>query len=46
MSDKKYYKTLIIIVIIGLVLTAGHAMYICHAYANSSIIQFVSGELW
>ncbi len=46
MSDKKYYKTLIIIVIIGLVFTVGHAMYICHAYSNSSIIQFVSGELW
>jgi hypothetical protein len=46
MNDQNYYKTLIIIVVIGLVFTAGHAIYICHAYSNSSIIQFVSGELW
>ena len=46
MSDRKFIKILIIVVLIGVILTAAHAGYICYAYRNSSIIQFIARELW
>ena len=46
MSDRKFLRCLIAVCLIGLALTAGHAVYICLAYPNSSIIQFVARELW
>ena len=46
MSDKKFIRILIIVVVIGLILTAAHALYITHAYERSSIIQLIARELW
>ncbi|MBP5654095.1 MAG: hypothetical protein J6X33_01125 [Clostridiales bacterium] len=46
MSDSKFIKILIAICIIGFLLTAAHAAYIYFAYQNSSIIYFVSKEIW
>lgn len=46
MSDKKFIRILIVIVVIGLVLTALHIAYIAMGYTNSSIIQFISREWW
>ena len=46
MSDRKFIRILIIIVLIGIIFTAAHAIYICYAYQNSSIIQFIARELW
>ena len=46
MKGRKYIKALIITVLIGLVITAVHLIYIYFAYQNSSIIQFIARELW
>jgi len=46
MEERKFKKLLLSIVIIGLVLTAAHAIYAICAYDNSSIIRFISRELW
>lgn len=46
MSDRKFIRILIIIILIGIMITIAHAIYICHAYQNSSIIQFIARELW
>ncbi len=46
MSDRKFIRILIIIVLIGIMITVVHAIYICHAYQKSSIIQFIARELW
>ena len=46
MSDRKFIRILIIINLIGIIITVAHAIYICHAYQNSSIIQFIARELW
>jgi len=37
---------MILIVTAGIVLTAFHAAYIYYAYEHSSIIYFISKELW
>ncbi|MBD5540720.1 MAG: hypothetical protein HDR00_05925 [Lachnospiraceae bacterium] len=46
MSDRKFIRILIVIVLMGIMITALHAIYICHAYQESSIIQFIARELW
>lgn len=46
MSDKTFIKILIALCVIGLLLTLAHAAYIYFAYQNSSIIYFVSKEIW
>lgn len=46
MSDRKFIRILIIIILIGIMITAAHSIYICHAYQNSSIIQFIARERW
>ena len=46
MSDRRFLRILIIICVIGLLLTAAHCAYICYAYKNSSIIQFIAREMW
>ena len=46
MSDKKFVRIMIIIAVIGIIITAAHVAYICKAYPNSSIIQYVARELW
>ncbi len=46
MKERRFIKALIITVLIGLVITAVHLIYIYVAYQNSSIIQFIARELW
>ena len=46
MNDRKFITILTIIILIGIIITVVHSVYICYAYQNSSIIQFVSRELW
>ncbi len=46
MSDRKFIRILIIIILIGIIITVAHSIYICYAYQNSSIIQFIARELW
>ena len=46
MSNRKYVILLIVISVIGLILTGIHLFYIYNAYTNSSIIHFISEEVW
>lgn len=46
MSDRRFIRLLILIAVIGILVTAAHAVYICLAYQNSSIIQFIAREPW
>lgn len=46
MSDSKFIRILIIVALLGLIATIAHCVYICFAYQNSSIIQFIARELW
>ena len=46
MSENKYLKIMLSIVILGILFTLIHLGYIIYAYPNSSIIRFVSRELW
>ena len=46
MKERRFIKALIITVLIGLVITAVHLIYIYVASQNSSIIQFIARELW
>ena len=46
MSDKVFIKILVSIVAAGVFITAFHAAYIYYAYQHSSIIYFISKELW
>ena len=46
MSNKTFKRILITECIIGIAITAAHAIYIYYAYQHSSIIQFIARELW
>ena len=46
MSDKVFIRILVSIVAAGVIVTALHAAYIYYAYEHSSIIYFISKELW
>ena len=46
MSDKKFFRILIAIIVVGLLVTALHLFYIVRAYPNASIIQFIAREWW
>lgn len=46
MSNKTFIKILLLISIAGLLLTIAHGVYIYYAYTNSSIIYFISKEIW
>ena len=46
MKDKLYNRILMAIVIMGVLITLAHVGYMIYAYPNSSIIYFVSKELW
>ena len=46
MSDKNFIRILIIIMILGLILTFAHMTYIYFAFQKSSIIYYISKELW
>ena len=46
MSDKKFGIIIAAVTVAGVVITALHAAYIAYAYQQSSIIYFISKELW
>ena len=46
MSEQKFMRILIITVLLGVLITITHAVYIYFAYPNSSIIQFIAREVW
>ena len=46
MSDRTFLRILIAVASAGMIATAAHCIYICLAYQNSSIIQFIARELW
>ena len=46
MSDKRFFRILIAIIVLGLIVTALHMVYIVHSYENASIIQFIAREWW
>lgn len=46
MSDRTFIRLLVVIAVTGVLVTLAHAVYICFAYQNSSIIQFIARELW
>ena len=46
MKEKTFLTLLYTIVALGVILTVAHAIYAINAYGNSSIIHFVSKELW
>ena len=46
MKDKLFYGILFTLIGIGTLITLSHVAYMIYAYPNSSIIYFVSKELW
>ena len=46
MKDKTFKRLFYILIAAGLILTVAHTVYALCAYDNSSIIHFVSKELW
>ena len=46
MKDKVFYGVLFALLGIGVLVTLAHLAYMLYAYPNSSIIYFVSKELW
>lgn len=46
MSNRTFLRILITVVLIGMLATIAHCVYIYFAYQNSSIIQFIARELW
>lgn len=46
MSDKTFLKVLIAVLTLGVIITGLHMAYIVYAYKNSSIIYFISQEIW
>ncbi len=46
MKTKTFLTILYSIVALGVLLTVAHAIYAVYMYGNSSIIHFVSKELW
>lgn len=46
MKDKTFIKALVITLAVCIVLTLAHIGYIMYAYKNSSIIYFISQEIW
>lgn len=46
MKDKVFYRVLIAVIALCLVLTVAHLCYVIQAYQHCSIIQFIAEELW
>ena len=46
MTEKKYRRILIAVLIVCIVLTAAHFAYDVYAYRHCSIIYFIAKELW
>lgn len=46
MKDKTFITVMLIVVFICVMLTVAHLIYGVYAYQHSSIIYFISKELW
>lgn len=46
MKEQTFQKVLLIVVALCLALTVAHLIYCIWAYQHSSIIYFISKELW
>ena len=46
MSRKVFVRVILAVVIVCAVLTVAHAIYVMYAYEHSSIIYFISKEIW
>ena len=46
MGDRKFIRLMIIVVLLGMMATIAHCVFIYFAYQNSSIIQFIAREWW
>lgn len=46
MKRKTYFKILIAVVAVCVVLTLAHLIYAINAYQHCSIIYFIAKELW
>ncbi len=46
MKAKTFRRLFYILIAVGLILTIAHTAYALYSYDNSSIIYFVSKELW
>ena len=46
MNDRTFFKILIALVGVCLILTVAHLIWAVWAYQHSSIIQFIAKELW
>ena len=46
MKESTFYKLLIVITAVCLLLTAAHLCYAVYAYQHCSIIYFIGKELW
>lgn len=46
MSDKKFIGVLLIILSLMIAITLAHFVYIYKSYQQTSIIYFISKELW
>jgi len=46
MQEKLFYRILLAVVILGLLVTLCHLAYCIYAYQHCSIIYFIGKELW
>lgn len=46
MKEDVFFKVLLCVVALCVVLTVAHVVYVAYAYQHCSIIQFVAKELW
>ncbi|MBO5420988.1 MAG: hypothetical protein J6A67_03485 [Clostridia bacterium] len=46
MTERTYFRILIAIIAVCVVLTVAHLMYDFYAYQHCSIIHFIAKELW
>ena len=46
MSDKIFYRLLIVVLAVCMIATIAHLIYAVDAYQHCSIIYFIGKELW
>ncbi|MBQ2759708.1 MAG: hypothetical protein IJE93_08060 [Clostridia bacterium] len=46
MKETVFRRLLVAVIVLGILITVAHLIYIIYAYQHSSIIYFISKELW
>jgi len=46
MKERTYFRILLAVIAICLIMTVGHLIYAIDAYQRCSIIYFIAKELW